>query len=323
MNDSPGLKCFILDDYAGVALRMADWTRLADRVDIRSLTDPLQGDALIDAIGEADILIVMRERTPLPRAVLERLGRLKLIVTSGMRNASIDLQAARERGIVVCGTRSHSEPPTELTWALILALLRQLPLEAGNMRAGGRWQSTLGSDLAGSTIGVVGLGKVGSRVARIAHAFDMEVLAWSPNLTAERAAACQAELVSKPELFSRSDVVSLHLVLSERTEGIVGRAELDSMQPHAVLINTSRAGLVDRDALLDALRQRRIGGAGLDVFDEEPLPRDDPLRELYNVLATPHLGYVTERNYRSYFGEAVENIEAWLEGRVLRPLSVS
>ncbi|MFG2772428.1 D-2-hydroxyacid dehydrogenase family protein [Streptomyces sp. NPDC048350] len=316
------LRCAVLDDYQGVALSSADWSPLADRVDVRvlreHLTDP---DALVAAVEDCEILVVMRERTPLDAELLGRLPRLRLVVTSGMRNASIDLTAAAALGITVCGTASSSEPPAELTWALILGLARQVRAEAQALREGGPWQSTVGADLSGRTLGLVGLGKIGGRVARVGLAFGMEVAAWSPNLTAERAAEHGVVYVpDKVELVERADVVSLHMVLSERTRGLIGEPELRAMRPSAYLVNTSRAGLVDGEALLRALREGWIAGAGLDVFATEPLPAGDPLRTLPNVLALPHLGYVTRGNYDRYFGQAVEDIEAYLAGTPVRTL---
>ncbi|WP_329125553.1 D-2-hydroxyacid dehydrogenase family protein [Streptomyces sp. NBC_01353] len=315
-------RCAVLDDYQGVALSSADWSPLADRVDVRVLREHLTDrDALVAAIEDCEIVVVMRERTPMDAELLKRLPRLRLIVTSGMRNASIDLDAAAGLGITVCGTASSSEPPAELTWALILGLARQVRTEAQALREGGPWQSTVGMDLAGRTLGLVGLGKIGGRVARIGLAFGMDVLTWSPNLTRERAAEHGVTLAAdKRELMERSDIVSLHMVLSDRTRGLIGEAELDAMRPSAYLVNTSRAGLVDGEALLRALREGRIAGAGLDVYATEPLAADDPLRTLPNVLALPHLGYVTEGNYARYFGQAVEDIEAFLAGAPVRVL---
>ncbi|MFG2641140.1 D-2-hydroxyacid dehydrogenase family protein [Streptomyces sp. NPDC048370] len=315
-------RCAVLDDHQGVALSSADWSPLADRVDVRVLHEHLTDrDALVAAVEDCEILVVMRERTPLDAELLKRLPRLRLVVTSGMRNASIDLAAAAALGITVCGTASSSEPPAELTWALILGLARHVPAEARAVREGGPWQSTVGTDLAGRTLGLVGLGKIGGRVARVGLAFGMEVVAWSPNLTDERAAEHGvARAAEKRELLERSDFVSLHMVLSERTRNLIGETELRAMRPSSYLINTSRAGLVDEPALLDALREGRIAGAGLDVFPTEPLPADDPLRSLPNVLALPHLGYVTRGNYDRYFGQAVEDIEAFLAGAPVRTL---
>jgi len=318
------LRCAVLDDYQGAALTHADWTALDGTVDVHVLREHLTDrEQLVDALSGFDIVVVMRERTPFDADLLRRLPRLRLIVTSGMRNASIDLTAAAAAGVTVCGTASASTPPVELTWTLILGLARQLTVENRSLREGGPWQSTVGQDLHGRTLGLIGLGKTGSRMARVGSAFGMEVLAWSPHLTVERAAAEGAQLADgKEDLLRRSDFVSIHLVLSERTRGLLGETELRAMKPGACLVNTSRAGIVDRAALLSALRENRIAGAGLDVFETEPLPADDPLRSLPNVLATPHLGYVTEANYRTYYGEAVEDIAAFVAGEPIRLLHV-
>lgn len=314
------MRCVILDDYQGVALAMADWSALdlAVTANREHVTDP---DELVGLLAGVEVVVVMRERTPLPRAVLERLPALRLVVTSGMRNASIDLAACADLGITVSGTASSSTPPVELTWALLLGLARSLPHELGELRRGGPWQSTLGADLAGATLGLVGLGKIGTRVAAVGSAFGMDVVAWSPHLTEDRAGAGGARLVERGQLFAGSDFVSLHLVLSDSTRGIVGAQELAAMRPSAYLVNTSRAGLVDTPALLDALDHGAIAGAGLDVFDQEPLPADDRLRVHPRVLATPHLGYVTHGNYATYFTEAVEDIAAWRAGAPVRVLT--
>lgn len=316
------MRCVILDDYQGVALAAVDWSVLGDLAVSVVREHLADEDAVVATLAGAAIVVVMRERTPLPRAVLERLPDLRLVVTSGRRNASIDLAACADLAITVCGTDSSSTPPVELTWALVLGLARHLVQEASAVRGGGPWQSTLGTDLAGATLGVLGLGRIGTRVAAVGRAFGMEVLAWSPHLTPERAAAAEVRLApGKRDLLAASDVVTLHLVLSESTRGIVGADDLEAMRPSAYLVNTSRAGLVDTAALVAALTAGTIAGAGLDVYDDEPLPLDHPLRTAPNVLATPHLGYVTEGNYRTYFAEAVEDIAAWLAGRPVRLLT--
>jgi phosphoglycerate dehydrogenase-like enzyme len=312
----------VLDDYQDVAKQFADWSALED-VDVvpvrRHIADP---DELVRTLRGASVVVVMRERTPLTAAVLARLPELELVVTTGTRNASIDLDACREHGITVCGTASRSTPPAELTWALVLGLLRGVPQEAAAMRAGGPWQSTVGRDLAGGTFGVIGLGRIGTLVARVAKAFEMDVLAWSPHLTEERATAAGARMAaSKRDLMFGSDVVSLHLQLSWSTRRIIDEGDIAAMRRDAYFVNTARAGLVDNDALLHALEQGRIAGAGLDVFDEEPLPADHPFRTLPNVLALPHLGYVTAANYRTFFAEAVQDIAAWIAGEPLRVIS--
>lgn len=316
------LRCAIIDDYQDAARRYADWTQLADRVELTVFTDHLTDqDAVADRLAPFDIVVIMRERTLFPASLLARLPRLRLLITSGLRNAAIDLPAARQHGITVCGTTSSTEPPVELTWALILGLTRHLIPEATALRERGPWQHTVGTDLHGATLGLLGLGKIGSRVARIGAAFGMDVLAWSQHLTPERAQAAGARLAPSMEaLLTEADIVSIHLVLSDRTRGLLSADELALMKPDALLINTSRAAIVDQDALLDALLDHRIAGAGLDVFGTEPLPTNDPLRDLPNVLATPHLGYVTARNYRTYYTQAVENIQAFLDNSPLRTL---
>ncbi|SOE13078.1 Phosphoglycerate dehydrogenase [Streptomyces sp. 2323.1] len=315
-------RCAVLDDYQDIARSMADWSVLASDVDVRTLRRPFGSeDEVIAAIGDCEIVVAMRERTPFPASLLARLPRLRLLVTSGMRNAAIDLEAAARHGVTVCGTASNTEPPVELTWALILGLARNFVTESAAMRADGPWQSTLGADLHGRTLGLLGLGKIGTRVARIGQAFGMNVTAWSRNLTAERAAEAGVRLAAtKEELLETGDFVSVHLVLSDRTRGLVGADELRRMRPTAHLVNTSRAAIVDQPALLRALRENWIAGAGLDVFDQEPLPAGHPLRTLPNVLALPHLGYVTRRNYEGYFQQAVEDITAFLAGSPIREL---
>ncbi|HEX5497001.1 MAG TPA: D-2-hydroxyacid dehydrogenase family protein [Mycobacteriales bacterium] len=316
------LRCAVLDDYQGVALSMADWTPLAGEVEVsalrRHLDDP---DELVAAIANCQIVVAMRERTPFGADLFARLPELRLLVTTGMRNASIDLAAAAVHGVTVCGTAGAFEPTVELTWALVLGLARHLVTESTAFRDGG-WQSTVGVDLAGRRLGVLGLGRIGGRVAQVGSAFGMDVVAWSTNLTAERAAAEGVTLApSMAELLATSDVVSIHLVLGERTRGLLGAGELALMKPTAYLVNTSRAAIVDTDALVEALRAGRIAGAGLDVFDVEPLPAGHPLRSLPTVLATPHLGYVSERNYRvHYFPQVVEDITAYLAGTPVRAL---
>ena len=295
---------------------------MADRVDVRALHHRVADESeLASLIGDCEVVVIMRERTPFTRSLFARLPALKLLITSGMRNAAIDLAAAREHGVTVCGTGSQSAPPAELTWALILALARHVPQESAAFRANGPWQSTVGTDLQGRTLGIIGLGNIGRRVARVAAAFNMRVLVWSENLTAARAEASGAMLVTKESLLAESDFVTIHLVLSDRTRGLLGADDLRRMKPTAYFVNTSRAPIVDRDALVQALREGWIAGAGLDVFDEEPPPPDDPLRSLPNVLATPHLGYVSVDNYRTYYGEAVEDIAAFLDGRPIRTLT--
>ncbi|MCZ8518477.1 MULTISPECIES: D-2-hydroxyacid dehydrogenase family protein [Paenibacillus] len=317
------LRCAILDDYQQLAHRLADWSALEDRVEVETFHEHEENeDLLASRLERFEIIVIMRERTPFPASLFARLPRLKLLVTTGMRNASIDLAAASVHGVVVCGTPGHAEPTPELTWALILGLARHLVPEHQALRSNGPWQSTLGVDLSGKRLGLLGLGKVGSRVARVGLAFGMEVCAWSPNLTRERAEEEGVQLAaSKEELLESSDFVSIHLVLGDRSRGLIGREELRRMRSTAYLINTSRAPIIDREALVEALQQGWIAGAGLDVYEQEPLPADDVFRSLPNVLTTPHLGYVTGRNYRTFYEGAAEDIHAFLAGEPLRRLN--
>jgi phosphoglycerate dehydrogenase-like enzyme len=310
----------LLDDYQGVALDYGGWDRVPDEWQVVALEQHIaDADQLVEALSDAEIVVAMRERTPFPAAVLDRLTDLKLLITTGMGNAAIDVAAAQRNGVVVCGTGIKGPPTAELSWGLILALLREIPAEHANMRAGG-WQRTIGGDLDGATLGLVGLGRLGKRMATIGAAFGMEVLAWSQNLDPATAGEAGAEPVAKLELFERADVVSVHYKLSERSRGLVGAAELGAMKPSAYLVNTSRGPIVDTDALLAALESGAIAGAGLDVFDTEPLPADHPLRSAPRTVLTPHLGYVTEDTYATFFGDAVEDVLAWLDGAPVRVL---
>lgn len=317
------LRCAILDDYQNVALTLTDWSSINDQVDIQSFQQHFNHeDELVAAIRDFQIVVIMRERTPFPASVFARLPQLQLLITTGMRNASIDLSAAVAHGVVVCGTASKSDPPTELAWALILGLSRNLVPENTAFRTGGPWQSTVGMDLNGQQLGLLGLGKIGSRMARIGLAFGMKVVAWSQNLTSAQTDAVGVSLASsKEELLESSDFVSIHLVFSDRTRGLIGATELKRMRSSAYLINTSRAAIVDQAALIQALQQKWIAGAGIDVFEREPLPADDVLRSLPNLLATPHLGYVSQSNYRTYYRETVEDIQAFLAGTPIRQLT--
>lgn len=317
------LHCAILDDYQHVAMEMADWSTVKEQVDVQSFSQRFEKEEeLLKAINHCEIIVIMRERTPFTASLFEKLPKLKLLITSGMRNASIDLAAAAAHGVTVCGTASSSEPPTELTWALILNLARKVTEENIALRENGAWQSTVGTDLHGRTLGLLGLGKIGSRMAIIAKAFGMNVIAWSQNLTKEQTDQYGVRLAnSKEELLVTSDFVSVHLVLSDRTRGLIGKQELQQMKSTAYLINTSRAAIVDQEMLIKALREKWIAGAGLDVFDEEPLPENHSYRTLNNVLATPHLGYVSEINYSTYFKEAVEDIAAFLKGEAIRKIN--
>ncbi|MGF6597950.1 phosphoglycerate dehydrogenase-like enzyme [Paraburkholderia sp. GAS448] len=313
MSTLPRIKAAILDDYQNVALTMADWSPLDGRVDITVFNDHIDDvEKLIDRLKPFDVLCVMRERTPLTRDVIEKLPNLKLIASTGAANASIDLDAAAERGIEVRHTGYSSTPTIEFTWALILSMVRNIPLENQSFRQGG-WQLSLGEELAGKTLGLLGLGRVGSAVGVIGRAFRMNVIAWSENLTAERAQEKGVQRVSKDELFSSSDLLSIHVRLSPRTHHLVGAAEFAQMKPTSRLINTSRGPIVDAAALVKALTSGQIAGAALDVYDVEPLDNPHPLRELPNLFGTPHIGYVSKELYRTFYGDTVRNIVQWLD----------
>ena len=311
-----GLKIGILDDYQGVALSLADWSSLDATIEV--FTAPFaDADEVVKRLADFDVLVAMRERTRFPADVLSRLRSLKLLVSTGPINAAIDVKAARELGIVVCGTGYFSYPAAELTWALVLAASRNLPSQVQSMRTGG-WQLGLGTSVRGQTLGLMGLGNIGQQVAVFAHAFGMRVIAWSPNLTAEEAAAHNVTAVSKEQLFTEADVLSIHLVLSERSRGLVGTAELAMMKPTSILVNTSRGPIVDEGALVDALQRRVVTRAAIDVYDTEPLPADHPLRSLDNALLTPHIGYVTQQLYSVFYEDAVENVAAFVAGSPIR-----
>ena len=314
-------RCAILDDYQNVALEAADWSKVAGDLDIKVFNEHLGGpDSVVEALQGFGIICAMRERTAFPRAVIEKLPDAKLLVTTGLRNASIDVAAAKERGVVVCGTPSAGNPTAGIAIGLMLELTRRIGYENARMKAGQPWQSTIGLDLDGLTLGILGLGKLGTRTAGIAKAFGMKVIAWSQNLTPEQCEAAGVGYVSKEELFRQADLVTIHLVLSPRSRGLVGAKEIGLMKPSAFLINTSRGPIIDEAAMLAALREQKIAGAGLDVFDVEPLPTDHPLRKMDNVVLTPHLGYVTMQNYRAYFGGVIEAIRGFLDGKPVRVL---
>ncbi len=311
------MRVALLDDYQRYAAGAVPWHDVAD-LEVVAFDDHVhEPDALVARLAEFDIVVAMRERTPFPRTVLERLPRLRLLVATGGRHPGIDLDAARDLGVVVCGTQGGGPGPLELTWGLILALLRNIPAEDAGIRSGG-WQHTIGRSLAGMTLGVLGLGRIGTRMTTIGTAFGMRPVAWSPNLTAARAQEHGVELVDRDGLFSGSDIVSIHMALSERTIGLVGADDLRRMQPSAYLVNTSRGPLVDEAALLRALEEGWIAGAALDVFDQEPLPTDHPLRRAPRTVLTPHIGYVTEGTYREFYEQALENIVAFLAGAPIR-----
>jgi phosphoglycerate dehydrogenase-like enzyme len=314
------MRVAILDDYQGAAIALADWKSLGSDVTVQAFHERLSGeDALAKGLGDFEVIVAMRERTHFPRSLLQRLPKLKLLVTTGMRNVAIDVKAAAELGIVVSGTGLLTPPTAELTWGLIIALARHIPQEVQQMRSGG-WQTTVGVGLNGKVLGILGLGKLGSEVARVGRAFQMEVIAWSQNLTQEHASSLGATRAEKDELFQRADFLTIHLVLSKRTRGLVTKRELALMKPAAYLINTSRGPILEESALIDALTSRKLAGAALDVYDEEPLPADHPLRKLDNVVLTPHLGYVTLENYRECYGQAVEDIRAFLAGHPVRTI---
>ncbi|NGX97095.1 MAG: D-2-hydroxyacid dehydrogenase family protein [Candidatus Afipia apatlaquensis] len=316
------LRCAILDDYQNVALTFADWSTLKDKIDITVFDKPFTSqDEAVRALQDFEIVCAMRERTPFSREVLSALPKLKLLLTSGMRNASFDLEAAKERGITVCGTGGVGNATAGLTIGLMLELTRKIGFENARMHAGEPWQTTMGQDVEGMTLGVVGLGKLGTKVATIAKALGMNVIAWSQNLTPEACAAAGVSYATKDELFATADIVTIHTILSKRTRGLITRDDLARMKPTSYLVNTARGPIVDEAALLDALQRKAIAGAGLDTFSVEPLPLDHPLRKLDNVVLTPHLGYVTENNYRRYYGDMVEDIAAWLGGAPVRVMT--
>ncbi len=315
------MKLALLDDYQNAALSAADWKSLGSDMDVTTFNKHLGWDETViaRALAPFDILVAMRERTAFPRSLLEKLPNLKLLVTAGMRNLSIDVTAARERGVVVCGTGMLPYPAAEHALALILDLFKKISKENRVMHEGG-WQSEVSEGLNGKTLGILGLGRLGGRVAAAGKALDMRVIAWSQNLTPERCAEVGAELVAEEQLFREADVISIHLVLSDRTRGLVGADELALMKPTAYLVNTSRGPIVDEAALVAALRNRAIAGAGLDVFDVEPLPKDHPLRSMDNAVLTGHTGFVVKELYQKVYGEAVEDIAAWMKGEPIRVL---
>lgn len=314
------MRIAVLDDYQGVALKMADWSRLRAAHEVVVFRKPFANpDETVRALADFEIVSAMRERTQFSRSVLERLPRLKLLVTTGHWNAAIDLKAAAERGVVVCGTPSSGHAALELSFALLICVARQIHVQHQSVRDGG-WQVGVGCDLNGWTLGIIGLGKIGSQMARLGRAFGMNIIAWSQNLTEERAKECEARRVDKAELFSQADYITVHLKLSERTHGLVGAPELARMKPTAYLINTSRGPIVDEKALIAALNEGRIAGAALDVYDIEPLPVDHVLRKTPRLLLTPHVGYVSQANYKGFYSGTVEAIEAWLADKPVRQL---
>ena len=313
------VRAAILDDYQNVAMGLADWSPIAKDVEIKVFNKPFGSqDEAIKALQGFAIVVGMRERTPFPRKVVEALPDLKLLITTGARNNSFDVKACAERGVTVCGTGAAGSPTTGIAFGLMLELTRRIGFENARLKAGAPWQMTIGRDLDGLTLGILGLGKLGQRSAAVGKAFGMKTIAWSQNLTDERAKAAGTDYVSKDDLFRTADFVTIHLVLSDRSRGLVGAKELGLMKKSAYLINTSRGPIVDEKALIATLQSGSIAGAGLDVFDIEPLPLDHPFRKMDNVVITPHLGYVSEQNYRKYFPDIVEDIRAWLDGKPVR-----
>ncbi len=311
-------RCAILDDYFNLALNVADWPKLADRVDVTVFNHPFASEqAASSALADFEIICAMRERTAFPKSLFEALPKLKLLLTSGMRNAAIDMEAAKARGVVLGGTQYSRDPTAALTMGLILELTRGIGRENARMHAGEPWQTFAGIEIEGRTLGVVGLGKLGSKVAGIAKAFGMNVIAWSPNLTSEKCEQAGVGYASKEELFAKADIITIHVVLSPRSRGLVGASDLARMKPTAYLVNTARGPIVDETALLQALQQKKIAGAGIDVFSVEPLPSDHPFRKLDNLVLTPHLGYATEDGLRIHYGQMVEAIDAWTKGSEL------
>src|SRR5580700_8601121 len=306
------LRCAILDDYINLALRVADWSKVSDRADITVFNEPFASiEAAAGALKDFEFICAMRERTPFPRALFAALPKLKLLITSGMRNAAIDMEAAKDRQVTLCGTQWGRDPTAPLTIGLILELTRNIGRENTRMHAGEPLQKFVGMEIEGRTLGVVGLGKLGAKVSGLAKAFGMNVIAWSPNLTAERCKEVGVGYASKEELFAAADIITVHMVLSERSRGLVGQTDLARMKPTSYLVNTARGPIVDEAALLDILQQKKIAGAAIDVFSVEPLPVDHPFRKLDNLVLTPHLGYVTEESFRSHYGQMVECIDAW------------
>jgi len=315
------LKLAILDDYQGTAKDLADWSKLPAGVEVEFFQDHIvDEDQLVERLGDFDLVQGMRERTPFPRSVLSRLPNLRLLITTGRRNASFDIEAASELGITVCGTNGGGEGTTELTWGLILAMLRHIPEEERRSRAGS-WGTTVGIGVKGKTLGLIGLGHIGSLVARVAKAFDMNVIAWSQNMTHERANECGATLVDKETLFRDSDIVSVHLVLSDRTRGLVGKSDLAFMKPSAYIVNTSRGPIIDEMALIDVLERKAIAGAALDTFVIEPLPKDHPFFKTPNTLISPHLGYVIDDSYEAFYAGVIENVRAFTSGEPIRTIN--
>ena len=316
------LRCAILDDYLNLSLAVADWSRLEDRIDVTVFREPFASpDAAASALKDFEIICAMRERTTFPRTMFERLPKLKLLITSGMRNNSIDMAAAKDRGVVVCGTHWPRDPTAPLAMGLILELTRNIGRENARMHAGEYLQKHVGIEIEGKTLGVIGLGKLGAKVSGLAKAFGMNVIAWSPNLTAERCKEVGVTYANKEELFSTADIITIHVVLSDRSRGLVGAADLSRMKPTSFIVNTARGPIIDEMALLKTLQDRRIAGAAVDVFSVEPLPVDHPFRKLDNLVLTPHLGYVTQETFIAHYNQMVEGIDGWFKGEPVRKLA--
>jgi D-3-phosphoglycerate dehydrogenase len=316
------LRCAILDDYLKLTLDITDWSKVTDRVDITVFSEPFASqEAAAAALKDFEIICAMRERTPFPRTLLAALPKLKLLITSGMRNAAIDMEAAKEHNVVLCGTKWGRDPTAPLTMGLILELTRNIGRENARMHAGEPLQKFVGMEIEGRTLGVLGLGKLGSKVSALAKAFGMNVIAWSPNLTPERCKEVGVGYATKEELFATADIVTIHVVLSQRSRGLVGREDLARMKPTSYIVNTARGPIIDEAALLEALQQKKIAGAGIDVFAVEPLPVNHPFRKLDNVVLTPHLGYVTGDSFRNHYSQMVEGIDAWFKGEPLQRLA--
>ncbi len=315
------MKLAVLDDYQGTAKDLADWSKLPSGTEVEFFQNHIvEEDQLVERLKDFDMVMGMRERTPFTRSILSRLPKLRLLITTGRRNASFDVEAASELGITVCGTNGRGEGPTELTWGLILAMVRHIPEEDQRSREGS-WGTTIGVGVKGKTLGLIGLGHIGSLVARVGVAFDMRIIAWSQNMTAERANECGATLVDKKTLFKESDIVSVHLVLSDRSRGLVSASDLALMKPSAYLVNISRGPIVDEEALIDVLERRAIAGAALDTFDVEPLPKDHPLFKTPNTLICPHLGYVIDESYQAFYTGVIENVRAFASGEPVRTIN--
>ena len=316
------LRCAILDDYLNISLKLADWSKIEDRVDVTVFNQPFASqDSAVSALKDFEIILAMRERTPFPRAMFDQLPKLKLLITSGMRNAAIDMAAAKDKGVVVCGTNWPRDPTAALTMGMILELTRNIGRENARMHAGEYLQKHVGIEIDGKTLGVVGLGKLGAKVSTIAKTFGMNVIAWSPNLTAERCKEVGVGYATKEELFSTADIITIHMVLSDRSRGLVGAAELGRMKPTSFIVNSARGPIIDEMALLETLKARKIAGAAVDVFSVEPLPVDHPFRKLDNLVLTPHLGYVTQETFIAHYTQMVEGIDGWFKGEPVRKLA--